>query len=192
MLAPEEGRHQEEQAQHDQQERPPGPQISGYTEVDQDAANPLPAQDRTMPTTSSVRPANSSIVRLMPPEYTRALMAREGLSLLARWTVSPCALVRLLGRGCPEHFAAAHRRPAHDGPSHPSRPLGHPHVDAASDDDAWFGLGFCHAQDRAFQLETLLRAGRGTLSAMVGPAACRSTACRAGSASPGGAAQLLS
>jgi penicillin amidase len=46
---------------------------------------------------------------------------------------------------------------------------GIPHVDAASEDDAWFGLGFCHAQDRAFQLETLLRVGRGTLAAMVGP-----------------------
>jgi penicillin amidase len=45
---------------------------------------------------------------------------------------------------------------------------GIPHIDAASAADAWFGLGFCHAQDRAFQLETLLRIGRGSLSAMVG------------------------
>jgi penicillin amidase len=44
-----------------------------------------------------------------------------------------------------------------------------PHVDAESEADAWFGLGFCQAQDRAFQLETLLRVGRGTLAAMVGP-----------------------
>src|ERR671919_564395 len=47
---------------------------------------------------------------------------------------------------------------------------GIPHIDASSAADAWFGLGFCHAQDRAFQLETLLRVGRGTLAAMVGPA----------------------
>jgi penicillin amidase len=47
---------------------------------------------------------------------------------------------------------------------------GVPHVDAESEADAWFALGFCHAQDRAFQLETLLRVGRGTLAAMVGPA----------------------
>jgi penicillin amidase len=45
---------------------------------------------------------------------------------------------------------------------------GIPHVDAASAADTWFALGFCHAQDRAFQLETLVRVGRGTLSAMVG------------------------
>lgn len=45
---------------------------------------------------------------------------------------------------------------------------GIPHVDAQSAADTWFALGFCHAQDRPFQLETLLRVGRGTLSAMVG------------------------
>jgi len=48
--------------------------------------------------------------------------------------------------------------------------VGIPHVDASSDADAWFGLGFCHGQDRAFQLEILLRAGRGTLSEMAGAA----------------------
>ena len=37
---------------------------------------------------------------------------------------------------------------------------GIPHVTAANDEDAWFGLGFCHGQDRAFQLELRLRAGR--------------------------------
>jgi len=46
---------------------------------------------------------------------------------------------------------------------------GIPHVDAESEADAWFGLGFCQAQDRAFQLETLLRVGRGTLAELVGP-----------------------
>ncbi|MGQ0678120.1 MAG: penicillin acylase family protein [Actinomycetota bacterium] len=45
---------------------------------------------------------------------------------------------------------------------------GIPHIDASSDEDAWYGLGFCHAQDRSFQMETLLRAIRGTLSALVG------------------------
>ena len=47
---------------------------------------------------------------------------------------------------------------------------GIPHIEAASDHDAWFGLGFCHAQDRGFQLELLARAGRGTLSEMLGTA----------------------
>lgn len=46
---------------------------------------------------------------------------------------------------------------------------GIPHVDAASDADAWFGLGFCHAQDRGFQLELLFRVGSGTLSELIGP-----------------------
>ena len=40
---------------------------------------------------------------------------------------------------------------------------GVPHIDAAGDADAWFALGFCQGQDRAFQLETNLRVGRGTL-----------------------------
>ncbi len=46
--------------------------------------------------------------------------------------------------------------------------FGIPHVDAASDEDAWFGVGFCQGQDRSFQLETLLRLGRGTLAELLG------------------------
>lgn len=48
---------------------------------------------------------------------------------------------------------------------------GIPHVEAGSDADAWFALGFCHGQDRAFQLELIVRAGRGTLAALLGQAA---------------------
>ena len=48
---------------------------------------------------------------------------------------------------------------------------GIPHVEASTDADAWFGLGFCHGQDRGFQLELLARAGRGTLSEALGQAA---------------------
>jgi penicillin amidase len=48
---------------------------------------------------------------------------------------------------------------------------GIPHVEAQSDADAWFALGFCHGQDRAFQLELLARAGRGTLAELLGRAA---------------------
>ncbi len=48
---------------------------------------------------------------------------------------------------------------------------GIPHVDATTDDDAWFGLGFCEGQDRAFQLESLVRVVRGTVAALVGPIA---------------------
>jgi penicillin amidase len=45
---------------------------------------------------------------------------------------------------------------------------GIPHITADSESDAWFGLGFCHGQDRTFQLEILLRAIRGTLSQLIG------------------------
>lgn len=48
---------------------------------------------------------------------------------------------------------------------------GIPHIEASSDHDAWFGLGFCHSQDRGFQLELIARAGRGTLSEILGVAA---------------------
>ena len=46
---------------------------------------------------------------------------------------------------------------------------GIPAVEAASDADAAFGIGFCHGQDRAAQLEVFLRVGRGTLAEWVGP-----------------------
>jgi penicillin G amidase len=44
------------------------------------------------------------------------------------------------------------------------------YVDADNEADAWFGLGFCHAQDRAGQLEITARLTRGTLSEVLGPA----------------------
>lgn len=47
---------------------------------------------------------------------------------------------------------------------------GVPHIDAPSDADAWFALGFCHAQDRGGQLETYWRLGRGRLAEWVGAA----------------------
>ena len=46
---------------------------------------------------------------------------------------------------------------------------GTPVIDAASEPDAWFGLGFCHGQDRGAQLEFMRRAGSGTLAELVGP-----------------------
>jgi penicillin amidase len=59
-----------------------------------------------------------------------------------------------------------------DGPEHPIRidrdRFGVPHITAASDGDAWFGLGFCQGQDRSFQIETLVRVVRGTTSELIG------------------------
>jgi penicillin amidase len=45
---------------------------------------------------------------------------------------------------------------------------GIPLIDAEDDLDVAFAVGFCHGQDRAFQLEILLRVGRGTLAELVG------------------------
>jgi len=45
---------------------------------------------------------------------------------------------------------------------------GVPHIDAADDTDAWYGVGFCHGQDRPFQMETRLRAVRGTVAELIG------------------------
>ncbi len=46
---------------------------------------------------------------------------------------------------------------------------GIPHIDAESEIDAYFAIGFCQGQDRAGQLETLWRVGRGRLAEWVGP-----------------------
>ena len=48
---------------------------------------------------------------------------------------------------------------------------GIPTIRAASAQDAWFGLGFVHAQDRLWQLETHKRIGAGRLAEAYGPAA---------------------
>lgn len=45
---------------------------------------------------------------------------------------------------------------------------GIPHISAKSDADAWFALGFVHAQDRLFQMEITRRVGEGRLAELVG------------------------
>ena len=45
---------------------------------------------------------------------------------------------------------------------------GIPSITAENDPDAWFALGFCQGQDRAFQLEGMLRVVRGTLGLVNG------------------------
>src|SRR5581483_2967998 len=87
----------------------------------------------------------------------------------------PMTLPRLLLR-----LALGRRLPVVSGELRvrgPAEPLtvrrdrwGIPHVEAETDHDGYFGLGFCHGQDRAFQLEALLRVARGTLAELVGPA----------------------
>ncbi len=48
---------------------------------------------------------------------------------------------------------------------------GIPHVYAASDDDAWFAIGFLHAEDRLWQMEMDRRIAAGRLAEVLGPAA---------------------
>jgi penicillin G amidase len=45
---------------------------------------------------------------------------------------------------------------------------GIPYIEATCDDDAWYALGFCQGQDRAFQIECLLRVVRGRLAELTG------------------------
>ncbi len=46
---------------------------------------------------------------------------------------------------------------------------GIPHILARSDGDAYFALGFVHAQDRLWQMETMRRLGAGRLAEVLGP-----------------------
>ena len=46
--------------------------------------------------------------------------------------------------------------------------FGVPYILAEHEADAWYGLGYCHGQDRAFQLETLVRLVRGSLAEIFG------------------------
>lgn len=46
--------------------------------------------------------------------------------------------------------------------------FGVPYIVADDDADAWYALGFCHGQDRTFQLESLVRVIRGTLAELIG------------------------
>lgn len=48
---------------------------------------------------------------------------------------------------------------------------GVPHIDAATELDAYYALGFCQGQDRAAQLEVMGRLTRGRLAEWVGPVA---------------------
>jgi penicillin amidase len=83
----------------------------------------------------------------------------------------PRSLLRLLGRRLPATLGELHVGGI-AGPVTIGRDRwGIPHITASGDADAWFALGFCHGQDRAFQLEILARAGRGRLAEILGSGA---------------------
>ncbi len=46
---------------------------------------------------------------------------------------------------------------------------GIPHIQAESEHDAYFALGFTHAQDRLWQMEATRRIGAGRLAEILGP-----------------------
>src|SRR5918996_812729 len=80
-------------------------------------------------------------------------------------------LLRVLGRRRPRTRGVLRARGIHDTLTIARDRWGIPHVEAATEADAWYALGFCHGQDRAFQLELLARAGRGLLAELLGAAA---------------------
>jgi hypothetical protein len=94
------------------------------------------------------------------PEHPRRLRTH------LRWTRS---LLRLaLGRR-PTTTAGTLRVPGLAGRLTVRRDRGGiPVVEAMTDADAWYGLGFCHAQDCGTQLDFFRRAAAGTLSELVG------------------------
>src|SRR5512132_1223376 len=51
---------------------------------------------------------------------------------------------------------------------------GIPHIFAETDEDASFALGWVHAEDRLWQMETMRRLGAGRLAELVGPEALAS------------------
>jgi len=78
------------------------------------------------------------------------------------------ALLRLLGTRLPVTSGRLRVQGVHRPVEIRRDRFGVPHVTADDDHDAWFALGFCHGQDRAFQLEVHQRLVRGTLAALVG------------------------
>src|SRR5579872_4185757 len=47
-------------------------------------------------------------------------------------------------------------------------PYGIPHIIATNEDDAYFAIGYLHAQERLFQMDMQRRAGEGRLSEVFG------------------------
>ncbi len=96
---------------------------------------------------------------------------RLGLALLLALAAAAAALAWYAQRALPRTDGAI----ALPGPQAELRierdEHGVPTIRAASIDDAMFGLGFVHAQDRLWQLETHRRIGAGRLAEAFGPAA---------------------
>jgi penicillin amidase len=77
------------------------------------------------------------------------------------------AFAGLLGRRLTK-YDGRHSVPCRRGVQIRRDSFGVAYIDAHDEFDAWFGLGFCHAQDRAGQLEITWRLTRGLLSQVLG------------------------
>ncbi|MGH7293982.1 MAG: penicillin acylase family protein, partial [Polyangiaceae bacterium] len=73
-----------------------------------------------------------------------------------RWTRFPATSGTLLGAGLERPIEILRG------------PYGVPHIIAANPRDAYWGLGFCEAQDRALQIEMFRRAASGRLAEVIG------------------------
>ena len=107
----------------------------------------------------------------MPRALDRAARAAAGLARHGSRRAGPRALRVTLGARRPRVSGRLVVDGVHDEVVIARDRFGVAYVRAAGEDDVWFGQGFCHAQDRGFQLEALLRVGRGTLAELVGPPA---------------------
>ena len=84
-------------------------------------------------------------------------------------TLSRGLLLAMLGRRLPKTMGRLETRGARAEVVIRRDRWGIPYVEAGTVEDGWYGLGFCHGQDRAVQLEGLLRLVRGTLAEVSGP-----------------------
>jgi penicillin amidase len=108
-----------------------------------------------------------------------ALRKRQAWVALALGVCALAAAALLAARSATERRAVRRAVPILDGRLEVSG-LGAPleivrdvrgiaHVRAASERDAWFGLGFVHAQDRLAQMSWLARVARGRTAEAIGP-----------------------
>jgi penicillin G amidase len=98
-------------------------------------------------------------------------LRRIAVALLALLLLIAAALSIYLWRATPAHDGALRVGGLGAAVSIERDEHGIPTIRAASVDDAAFGLGFAHAQDRLWQLETHRRIGSGRLAETFGPTA---------------------
>ncbi len=111
------------------------------------------------------RPGSAGEAPAAPQRSTRRSVARWGLVGL----VAAAASVTVALRGSLPQLSGRASVPGLSRPIEIERDKsGIPHIYAESDHDAYFGLGYAHAQDRLWQMEMSRRAGSGTLSEVFG------------------------